>query len=113
VVSIDNISLYKYVIADRIDILKNGFIRFTQPDALNDPWEMRPCVEKIIEDDDEIKDLIVKDIIKQVSELGWVQLNPGQKLKFQSYEAFKFFITYLLDKNCPTEYSGLGCQDIN
>ena len=40
-------SLYKYVTSDRIDILKNGAIRFTQPGALNDPWEMRPYIERI------------------------------------------------------------------
>ena len=43
-------TLYKYVIAQRIDILMNGMIRFTQSKALNDPWEMRPYIERIIED---------------------------------------------------------------
>jgi hypothetical protein len=33
-------SLYKYVTADRIDILQNGHIRFTQPSVLNDPFEI-------------------------------------------------------------------------
>lgn len=34
--------IYKYVSAERIDILKNGYIRFTQPGAFNDPFEMNP-----------------------------------------------------------------------
>ncbi len=34
--------LYKYVPAERIDILKNRLIRFTQPLALNDPFEANP-----------------------------------------------------------------------
>lgn len=34
--------LYKYVIPGRIDILKNQLIRFTQPSALNDPFELQP-----------------------------------------------------------------------
>ncbi|HYX72602.1 MAG TPA: DUF2971 domain-containing protein [Nitrososphaera sp.] len=38
-------SLYKYVIAERIDILRNARIRFTQPSAFNDPFEMRPFIE--------------------------------------------------------------------
>ena len=33
---------YKYVSAERIDILQNRLIRFTQPNALNDPFEARP-----------------------------------------------------------------------
>lgn len=33
---------YKYVSAERIDILQNRLIRFTQPDALNDPFEAKP-----------------------------------------------------------------------
>ena len=34
--------LYKYIPADRIDILENFQIRFTQPNAMNDPFEARP-----------------------------------------------------------------------
>ena len=33
---------YKYVTAERINILQNRLIRFTQPDALNDPFEAKP-----------------------------------------------------------------------
>ena len=33
---------YKYVTSKRIDILQNRLIRFTQPDALNDPFEAKP-----------------------------------------------------------------------
>ncbi|SER40698.1 Protein of unknown function [Nitrosomonas sp. Nm51] len=33
--------LFKYVIPDRIDILNNQLIRFTQPSALNDPFELQ------------------------------------------------------------------------
>jgi hypothetical protein len=34
--------VYKYVVAERIDVLENGCIRFTQPAALNDPFESFP-----------------------------------------------------------------------
>src|SRR4051794_4581312 len=34
--------LYKYVSPERIDILTNNTIRFTQPLAWNDPFELRP-----------------------------------------------------------------------
>ena len=35
-------SLYKYVEAARVDILQNGYIRFTPQSGLNDAFEMRP-----------------------------------------------------------------------
>lgn len=41
--------VYKYVQAARIDILENGVIRFTQPAALNDPFETYPCF-KLVEE---------------------------------------------------------------
>ena len=33
-------SLYKYVAAERIDVLKHRYIRFSQSSALNDPIEV-------------------------------------------------------------------------
>lgn len=44
-------SLYKYVTADRIDILQNGHFRFTQPSVLNDPFEMSADVTSVREGD--------------------------------------------------------------
>ena len=38
---------YKYVSAERIDILQNRLIRFTQPNAMNDPFEARPHFYKL------------------------------------------------------------------
>lgn len=35
--------VYKYLHSDRIDVLENSAIRFTQPAALNDPFETMPC----------------------------------------------------------------------
>src|SRR5260370_37668198 len=35
---------YKYLHPDRLDVLKNGLIRFTQAAALNDPFESTPCL---------------------------------------------------------------------
>ncbi len=44
--------LYKYVTAERIDVLQNELIRFSQPSALNDPWDMRPHIERVFTDDE-------------------------------------------------------------
>lgn len=38
---------YKYVSPERIDILQNLLIRFTQPPALNDPFEAKPHFYKL------------------------------------------------------------------
>jgi Protein of unknown function (DUF2971) len=43
-------SLYKYLMPDRVDVLKNRSIRFTQHMALNDPFEMKPFFELLAED---------------------------------------------------------------
>lgn len=45
-------ALYKYVTADRIDILVNGMIRFTQPSVLNDPFEMSADVTAVADPED-------------------------------------------------------------
>lgn len=42
--------LYKYVASDRVDVLERQRIRFTQPVALNDPFELRPYFETVIEE---------------------------------------------------------------
>jgi hypothetical protein len=40
-------TLCKYVPPERVDILRNGLIRFTQPSALNDPFEMQPVFDAL------------------------------------------------------------------
>lgn len=52
--------LYKYVVPDRVDVLQNRSIRFTQPEYLNDPFELRPRVEQLLSNAD------VEDIFKKL-----------------------------------------------
>jgi hypothetical protein len=40
--------LYKYLAPDRIDVLRNRLIRFTQPRAFNDPFEFRPAFGELV-----------------------------------------------------------------
>ena len=35
-------AVYKYVSPERIDVLQNCRVRYTQPRYLNDPFELRP-----------------------------------------------------------------------
>lgn len=41
-------TLFKYLCPERIDVIEYGLIRFTQPDALNDPFELRPRFESLV-----------------------------------------------------------------
>jgi hypothetical protein len=40
------VSLYKYCSTDRLDIIRDLRVRFTQPGAQNDPFELRPMVNR-------------------------------------------------------------------
>lgn len=44
--------LFKYIRPERIDVIERLEIRFTQPDALNDPFELRPHFESIVAEAD-------------------------------------------------------------
>lgn len=44
--------IYKYVSSERIDIIKNAHIRFTQPAAFNDPFESFPYFKTIAPEKD-------------------------------------------------------------
>lgn len=50
-------ALFKYICSDRIDVIENLEIRFTQPDALNDPFELRPHFESIVAEADVLANL--------------------------------------------------------
>jgi hypothetical protein len=41
--------LFKYVSEERISILRDGLIRFSQPQAFNDPFELKPHVVEIMD----------------------------------------------------------------
>ena len=43
-------SLYKYVNTARISMLDDALIRFTQPGAFNDPFEMQPFFQSLAPD---------------------------------------------------------------
>jgi hypothetical protein len=40
-------TVYKYVTPERVDVLRNGRVRFTQAAALNDPFEAHPCFTEL------------------------------------------------------------------
>lgn len=44
--------LYKYLAPDRVDVLRNCMVRYTQSGAFNDPFEVKPYVSKLSEESD-------------------------------------------------------------
>lgn len=88
-------TLYKYVIADRKDVLQNGLIRFSQHSALNDPWEMKPYIESLMSDETWDREIRAKateefnngdygrfrgaNLLKSLSEEIWKQGNRHQR----------------------------------
>jgi hypothetical protein len=50
-------TLFKYIRPERIDVIQNLEIRFTQPDALNDPFELHPPIESIVAEADVLANL--------------------------------------------------------
>ena len=44
-------SFYKYLASSRLDVIANRTLRFTQAGALNDPFELRPYFEQILDRD--------------------------------------------------------------
>jgi hypothetical protein len=50
-------TLFKYICPERIDVIRNLEIRFTQPDALNDPFELQPHFDSIVAEADILANL--------------------------------------------------------
>lgn len=65
-------ALYKYVTMERIDVLENGHIRFTQPTAFNDPFELFPYFESIAPE---------KDIEEYIRKHEWNDAEIDQMLE--------------------------------
>jgi DUF2971 family protein len=59
--------LYKYVVPERVDILHNACIRFTQPGVFNDPFEMQPFYESLAQDE-ELRQGFNESVKEQVDE---------------------------------------------
>lgn len=76
---------YKYIEPDRIDILENGLIRFTQPALFNDPFEMSPFISAIASDE-EIDEMFHSQHEEHVRD-EYMKLNREMRRKI-SFEEF-------------------------
>src|SRR5882762_64340 len=64
--------LYKYLQPERLDVLSNKTIRFTQPGGFNDPFEFRPQIENAAS----------KEEIKASVEKNWEKLLEAELSKY-------------------------------
>lgn len=94
--------LYKYVPYERIDILKNNLIRFTQPAALDDPSEMRVQIKKMI-DESTLTQMIDSETKKAIQPNIMIDnfrtfLKDELNLNFSKKETLKLY-KYILDNH--------------
>jgi hypothetical protein len=83
-------SLYKYTQPERIDIIENQFIRFTQPQYFNDPFECQIALTNVAEPN-YISDFITKNIDRIIFDIHKEKSNqPGS---FSLYSALDFWHT--------------------
>ncbi|MDF2570185.1 MAG: hypothetical protein K0R55_1789, partial [Sporomusa sp.] len=77
--------LYKYLTPERIDVLQNCSLRYTQPGAFNDPFEVKPYVNKHAEKQDAhtMLEKAAPEVIRQV-----YQESPSEFRAIISYEKF-------------------------
>jgi hypothetical protein len=70
--------VYKYGTAERIDVLRNRRLRFTQADALNDPFEINPCLSEFNKGSIEYAKSIVADYIPTQLEMDVFARNQAK-----------------------------------
>lgn len=77
--------LYKYLTPARMDVLKNLKIRYSQPGAFNDPFEVKPYVSHIADDEEtesHIDQILEQEAIKTYNELP---LDVRKKLPYDPF----------------------------
>jgi hypothetical protein len=75
--------LYKFVPAARVEILETGLIRFTQPSALNDPFEFRPLFERLVSESDLQETLgSSRELLEDEVRKKFATLPPEQQQQF-------------------------------
>lgn len=95
--------VYKYLTEERFDVLENSSVRFTQPSALNDPFDTMPDLEEV---NDEIVNRFMSDpekverLFSEISRRGiftvgfMVKLAWLRETKHPNYrEILKLFIS--------------------
>jgi hypothetical protein len=78
-------AIFKYVTSDRIDILKNLQVRFTQPSCFNDPFEAQFCIDGF-EDEQLIKTHLKVAVTSRYMEYVFQQsFSGGHTIPFDEF----------------------------
>lgn len=81
-------TLYKYLSFERVDVLRDREIRFTQAAALNDPFELKPYFESFFPDSELRRRLASHPIdVTQHVASAYQRLSAAQRAKM-SPESF-------------------------
>jgi hypothetical protein len=69
--------LYKYVRPERLDVLTSKRIRFTQPTATNDLFELKPIFDSMVPDEDFESEMTPSDaMLEKALQKGYMDLAP-------------------------------------
>ena len=117
--------LYKYLAPDRVDVLRNCMVRYTQPEAFNDPFEVKPYIAKITENEHatfrKFEGLIPK-VLREYYDLQPRQLQDqipfavfyekvreelGVAFKKAFYQMEEWATPPMVRKMCPDKFSDL------
>lgn len=102
--------LYKYLPANRLDVLENLAIRFTQPRALNDPFEASPLLDISSETKGGIEQIErdAQDFWKNVSA---EEKTPENHKKLQ--DTIRELNVYALEKTSPSSVGVALMDEVN
>lgn len=89
-------TLYKYLKPERIDILHRSEIRFTQPGALNDPFELRPRFETLISEAEALASLKETPVDLEPMLREAYSMLPNEQCSNVSYESFLALVRSVL-----------------
>lgn len=84
--------LYKFLTVERIDVLENLKIRFTQSSSLNDPFELKPYFPKLLSEES------VNESLQDGVKRAYVETGCDRKMSYsQFYSLNKHRIDSVLD----------------
>ncbi|WP_447928373.1 DUF2971 domain-containing protein [Vreelandella sp. EE27] len=81
--------LYKYLSTERIDVLRNNSIRFTQPGDLNDPFEFEPYIYETVSNDNINKIVMSKLHQDYITHNAWAKNMPLDFFILMNYKNYK------------------------
>lgn len=108
----------KFVSEDRLDILEKGIIRFTQPAALNDPFEVNPIISEFDSDNLHFWNNGLVPIYEKMSQedIEYTDLRLNSKKKFRDkYKDFanNFGILSLISNDDMSSFPSVEVVELN